>query len=398
MKKGWEIKNLSAVCENLDNKRIPITKHKRSEGKYPYYGASGIVDYVEDFLFDEELLLVSEDGANLLARVYPIAFPVAGKCWVNNHAHVLRFENMTNQCFVEYYLNSIKLDDYVSGMAQPKLNQQMLNSIKIPIPSFQEQQNIISILNKTFASLEQAKENVQRNLQNAKELFQSELNNIFTSKGVGWVEKKLGEWGTITSSKRIYKSEYVSEGIPFYRTKEIKELSNGKEISLELFISQERYYEIKKTFGVPQIGDVLLSAVGTIGEILVVENDDEFYFKDGNIVWLKEFKNVDSFYLKYALTAFVEEIKKLSIGSAYNALTIEKLNEHKVSIPSLEEQKKIVAQLDTLSTETKNLENIYQQKLNALEELKKSILQKAFNGELAEPSGELTTKIKEVSA
>ena len=200
----------------------------------------------------------------------------------------------------------------------------------------------------------------------------------------------MGDLGVITSSKRIYKSEYVSTGIPFYRTKEIKELSNGKEISLELFISKERYNEIKKSFGVPQIGDILLSAVGTIGEILVIENDNEFYFKDGNIVWLKDFKNIDSNYLKYALTAFVEVIKKLSIGSAYNALTIEKLNEHKVSIPSIETQKQIVHQLDTLSAVTKKLESMYQQKLTSLEELKKSILQKAFKGELK-------TAIKEIS-
>ena len=110
MKEGWEMKKLGDVCENLDSKRVPITKNKREKGDIPYYGASGIVDYVKDYLFDEELLLVSEDGANLLARTYPIAFSISGKTWVNNHAHVLKFENMTSQIFIEYYLNSIKLD------------------------------------------------------------------------------------------------------------------------------------------------------------------------------------------------------------------------------------------------------------------------------------------------
>ncbi len=124
---SWEEKTLNQISENLDSKRVPITKNIRKEGPIPYYGASGIVDYVADFLFDEDLLCISEDGANLLARTYPIAFPISGKTWVNNHAHVLRFENMISQKFVELYLNSIKLDDYVSGMAQPKLNQTMLN-------------------------------------------------------------------------------------------------------------------------------------------------------------------------------------------------------------------------------------------------------------------------------
>ncbi|MDD5319611.1 MAG: restriction endonuclease subunit S [Methylococcales bacterium] len=133
----------------------------------------------------------------------------------------------------------------------------------------------------------------------------------------------------------------------------------------------------------PQIGDLLMSAVGTIGEIMVIENDDEFYFKDGNIVWFKEFKSLDTNYLRFALTAFVEKIKSLAIGAAYSALTIEKLNKYKISFPkSKAEQQTIVQKLDALSAKTKKLEAIYQQHINDLEELKKSVLQKAFNGEL----------------
>ena len=93
----WETKTLNEFSENLDSKRIPITKSKRKAGEIPYYGASGIVDYVADYLFDEDLLCISEDGANLLARTYPIAFSISGKTWVNNHAHVLRFSNMIDR-------------------------------------------------------------------------------------------------------------------------------------------------------------------------------------------------------------------------------------------------------------------------------------------------------------
>ncbi|MDA8760415.1 restriction endonuclease subunit S [Amylibacter sp.] len=130
----WETKSLSHLSENLDAKRIPITKSKRAIGNVPYYGASGIVDYVEEYLFDDDLLLISEDGANLLMRTYPIAFSVSGKCWVNNHAHVLKFENPKLQDWVELYLNATNLSPYISGMAQPKLNQKKLNEIPIPCP------------------------------------------------------------------------------------------------------------------------------------------------------------------------------------------------------------------------------------------------------------------------
>ena len=131
---GWVETTLDKISTNLDSKRIPITKTVRTSGEYPYYGASGIVDYVADYIFEGDNLLVSEDGANLLARSTPIAFSVSGKYWVNNHAHILHFENMATQRFAEFYLESIKLDDYVTGAAQPKLNQKALNSIPIPIP------------------------------------------------------------------------------------------------------------------------------------------------------------------------------------------------------------------------------------------------------------------------
>ena len=130
----WPKRNLGSLAENLDSRRIPITKGDRKAGPFPYYGASGIVDSVADFIFDEDILLISEDGANLLARSTPIAFSVSGKCWVNNHAHVLKFAEPATQKFVEVYLNSISIDEFVTGAAQPKVNQEALNRIPIPIP------------------------------------------------------------------------------------------------------------------------------------------------------------------------------------------------------------------------------------------------------------------------
>jgi len=141
----WPKRQLGRLAENLDSRRVPITKGDRKKGPFPYYGASGIVDYVADYIFDEDILLISEDGANLLARSTPIAFSVSGKCWVNNHAHVLKFENPVTQKFVEVYLNAISIEEFVTGAAQPKLNQKALNGIPIPIPdNFATQQAIVA--------------------------------------------------------------------------------------------------------------------------------------------------------------------------------------------------------------------------------------------------------------
>jgi type I restriction enzyme S subunit len=278
------------------------------------------------------------------------------------------------------YWKSIK--DGSSGSAQGGFNAAKLGALSIPVPPLPEQQRIVSILDEAFEAIATAKANAEKNLQNARALFESHLQSIFTQRGEGWVEKTLEELGTITSSKRIFKSEYVKSGVPFYRTKEIKELANGREITTELFISEARYKQIKATFGVPMPGDILLTAIGTIGEIYVVDGDNDFYFKDGNVLWLKEFTMINPHFLRYVLVSFVESLNKIAHGSAYSALPIQRLNVHKIFVPSQEEQKTIVSQLDSLNDGTQHLESIYQRKAAALDELKKSLLHQAFSGEL----------------
>ena len=177
--KDWEERKLNEISENLDSQRIPITKRDRKSGKIPYYGASGIVDYVADFIFDEDLLCISEDGANLLARTYPIAFSITGKTWVNNHAHILRFKEMTTQKFVELYMNSIKLDDFVSGMAQPKLNQTMLNKIPILFPPLKKQKSIIQKSDDLSAETKKLEAVYMQKNDNLNELKKSILKKAF---------------------------------------------------------------------------------------------------------------------------------------------------------------------------------------------------------------------------
>jgi type I restriction enzyme S subunit len=143
-----EWKPLGVLAENLDSMRKPITGGLRESGDVPYYGASGIVDYVKDYIFDCDLLLISEDGANLLTRNTPIAFSIGGKSWVNNHAHVLKFKTYADRKYAEYYLNSIDLTPYISGAAQPKLNKKSLESIRIPNPSSEDKKRIVDILDK----------------------------------------------------------------------------------------------------------------------------------------------------------------------------------------------------------------------------------------------------------
>lgn len=166
-----EWKKLGEIAKNLDSMRKPITSGLRRKGMIPYYGASGIVDYIEGYIFDGDFLLVSEDGANLLARNTPIAFSVSGKSWVNNHAHVLQFNTYAARKFVEYYLNNMDLTPYISGAAQPKLNKKNMNRILIPQPPLHVQQRIVSLLDKFHTLTTSISEGLPREIELRKQQY-----------------------------------------------------------------------------------------------------------------------------------------------------------------------------------------------------------------------------------
>jgi len=134
--KGWKACPFGELAENQDSQRIPVKSSDRDgrQGKYPYYGASGIIDWVDDFIYDGDRLLIGEDGANLVARATPIAYMARGQYWVNNHAHVIAFNGHANLRFLEYSLEQMDLKPYITGSAQPKLNRSNLDRIQIPSP------------------------------------------------------------------------------------------------------------------------------------------------------------------------------------------------------------------------------------------------------------------------
>ena len=164
-----------------------------------------------------------------------------------------------------------------------------------------------------------------------------------------WKEYKLGEVCTISSSKRIFASEYQKNGIPFYRGKEIIEKQNGRKISNELFISEERYNEIKCKYGAPKEGDMLLSSVGTLGVPYIIQ-DETFYFKDGNLTWFYEYKGINNYFLYYWFLSpearFLVDTK--AIGSTQKALTIDTLKKFDIFLPPIDIQDKIVSILKSL--------------------------------------------------
>lgn len=383
MKIEWEWRPLGDLCDILDSQRKPITKRDRTNGAYPYYGATGVVDYVDDFIFDEPIVLVGEDGAKW-ASGEQTAFHVEGKCWVNNHAHVLRpHRTHILDGWLVYYLNHADLTAFVSGLTVPKLNQGSIRGIPLPVPPIAEQRRIVSVLDEAFAGLATAQGNVEKNLENARALFEIHLQSVFNEHGKAWHERRLGDLFAIGSSKRVRESEWTSSGVPFYGGREIVRLARDGFAASNNYISEKKYQELASRFDMPKPGDILMTARGTIGVGYVVKAGDKFYYKDGNLISLREKVPTNPRFVLYAFRSkpVLDQIADLS-GATVTHLPIERANALILRIPSISTQNSIVENLRSFEAETQHLEGLNRRKLAILTELGKSLLDQAFSGTL----------------
>lgn len=267
---------LEDVCDILDSQRVPVTSKNRNKGIYPYYGANGVQDYVDDYIFDDELVLLAEDGGNFGSTEKPIAYRTSGKCWVNNHAHVLKAKECIDVDYLCYSLMFYNVSSIVNGATRQKLNQSMMRKMIIPLPEMNEQHIIVSKLDKVTNAIKLC----NTILEKLDLLVKSQFVEMFGDIRISSIfpNISLDNFAQIGSSKRVHAADYVESGIPFYRSKEIIELGNGQEPSVELFISKKQYECIRKTNGVPCKGDILMSAVGTIGKMWIVDGQKDFYY------------------------------------------------------------------------------------------------------------------------
>jgi len=240
--------------------------------------------------------------------------------------------NKVSQDFIYWALKGKKaeLNDKGNGSTFKAISRKILEQTMIPDINFEQQHKCAENLEKIYGIIQ----NRRKELLALDDLIKARFVEMFgdpVSNPKGWDMVELGELTGIGSSKRIFEKEYVSEGIPFYRTKEIVELSKGNSISTELYITEERFAEIKEQYGVPKAGDLLISAVGTIGIIWIVDGKNDFYFKDGNLIRVDSSDKFDSVYMKNLLENLIVEYKKqMSSGTAYAALTISGLTKMKV--------------------------------------------------------------------
>ena len=287
--------------------------------------------------------------------------------------------------FLKYYLESFNWDKLTEGDTKVKgktLNKKKLNVVPIVVPPLEEQKRIVAVLDKKFAQIETLITAAEKNLQNNKQLFQEELEKAFSNDNSKKVS--LSDVCDVSSSKRIYAEEQTQSGVPFLRVSDLVARIQGIERN-DLFISKELFIEFKNKGLVPKENDVLVTSRGTLGLCYIVKKNDEFYFQDGMITWLSLKQNIDAKFLTYLFESELvkKQIKDKSAGAAVSYISISEIRKFEIILPALEEQKRIVTHLDSLSEKVHQLEEIYTKQLADCDELKQSLLQKAFDGELS---------------
>ena len=258
--------------------------------------------------------------------------------------------NKINSRYLAYALLSIRkqLEFIANAPVVPIINKKCFSKIHIGYPPKPTQLSIVSELDKLNELIRIKKEQLKDYDTLAQSIFYEMFGDPVVNEK-GWEVKTLGDICEITSSKRVFANEYVDTGVPFYRSKEVIEKSKQLPISVELYISESHYNKIKSSFGVPQIGDILVTAVGTIGKIWVVDTNEPFYFKDGNLVWLRNIKGAHCEYFRYSLFYLIDEYKKVNAnGAAYNALTIAKLKLMLCPLPPLSLQQSFAHKIEQI--------------------------------------------------
>lgn len=373
MKKGWEMKTIGDVCDKASS-NVSQNQLGDDNGKYPIFGASGLIKNVSFYHQEKPYLSIVKDGSGV-GRVTKME---AYTSVIGTLQYILPKENIDLN-YLHYSLMSVDFKKYVAGAAIPHIYFKDYKEepfLWMPLP---EQQRIVAILDESFAAINKAKQNAERNLQNAKELFESYLSLVFERDNKGWDEKAIGEVCDLVDS--LHKTpKYINNGgFPMVRVTEIK--YGDLDISGALRVDNEIYKEFSKKH-IPKIGDIVFSRVGaSFGVSSLVISNEPFCLGQNTVFIIPK---LNSHYCYYFLNSKVArgQMNKLVAGAAQPTISLKSIKELVIPIPPSNQVQQIVQKIKILSAKCKKLETIYRQKINDLEELKKSILQKAFNGEL----------------
>jgi type I restriction enzyme, S subunit len=431
---GWAMPKLKECVDVLDSQRVPINSDERANrmGNIPYYGATGQVGWIDNYLFDEELLLIGEDGAPFFDKSKPIAYIVNGKVWVNNHAHVLRAKHgITSNKFLKYFLNSFDFNGFVNGTTRLKLTQGAMNEIPVILPPITEQQRIVAKLEALLAKVDACRQRLEKIPTLLKRFRQSVLAAACSGRlTADW--RHENPHSAVDFSQKIEETPEVPDSWGWRRLSDISQIKGG--------VTKGRKLSGKKTIKLPylrvanvQDGFLNLSEIKEIeclpedlekyrlkeGDILFTEGGDRDKLGRG-AVWRGEIPNCihqnhifRARVLSKEVTAdFISLVSKSDFSKRYffnNASQTVNLASINLSIlsalplpcPPIAEQNEISCRVEALFKIADRIEERYQRAKTQVDKLTQSILAKAFRGELVpqdpndEPASILLERIKQ---
>ena len=351
----WEVRTLGEVSTFLDGQRRPVKASDRAKmsGTIPYYGASGVVDYINDYLFDEELILLGEDGENILSRNLRLAFRISGKSWVNNHAHVIRPNSDISIGFLTEYLESLDYSGLNSGTAQPKLNKQKCLAIHVAVPPIVEQRAIATALSDVDALLEA----LDRLITKKRDIKQATMQQLLTGQTRlpgfegEWEVQRLGEFAPLQRGFDLPTTQIKSGKYPVV-------YSNG-------ILNYHECYQVKGP-------GVVTGRSGTIGRVTFVS---DHYWPHNTSLWVTNFKGNDPKFVFYLYSRL--NFERFSSGSGVPTLNRNDLHALDIFIPNeLEEQVAISTVLSDIDAEIQALH----QRRTKTAALKQAMMQELLTG------------------
>jgi len=379
MKEGWQTKTLGDVCHVYQPETISQKQMAGSE--FPVYGANGQIGWHNQFNHDEsQLILGCRGSCGSVHFTKP-------RAWINGNAMVVQAKpEFIDSFYLAYALKGgIELADAITGTAQPQITRTSLMPLAITLPeSLPEQQRIVALLDEAFAGHATATANAERNLQNARAIFESHLEAVFSERGEGWVETTLEEatGGIFTGpfGSLLHKSDYVSNGIPLVNPAHIT--GHGIQPDPQKTVSVETALRLRSY--IMSHGDIVIGRRGEMGRCAVVTEREDGWLCGTGSFFIKPSSRCEPRYLARYLRSKTckSMLEEIAGGAVMPNLSNSELGNLSIHLPPLDKQLEILEQVDCIHTETQHLTRLYERKLAALEELKKSLLRQAFNGEL----------------
>jgi len=396
----WSLKKIKYICKNYDSKRIPLSGSERAEksGDYPYYGATGVIDYVDDYIFDGEYILIGEDGAPFFENNRDVAFIASNKFWVNNHAHILKANLGLSQKIIVHQLNCVQYKEYISGSTRDKLTQDELKEIVLPFIPLSEQQSIAAFLDYKTEQIDKLIEKKEQLLKLLEEKRIALITRAVTKgldpnvkmkpSGIDWLGDIPEHWEVkkirYACTKVLTGTTPPSIGDDYFENGTVDWFTPGDFSNNFILRDSNKKLRVEAfTDGIVKLfpkNSVLLIGIGaTLGKVGYCETNSS---SNQQINTLIPSEKLNYKFLTYVLASFIDVLKVLSNATTLGILNQEKTKQFVLPVPPKSEQEEIVCLLDTELEKLTLLSGSIKDAIDKLKEYRTALITSAVTGKI----------------